>query len=56
MKNIYDRIFKNYKTSLFGVAVMAIGFVFVWFGKASMTELTAFISGALVLIFSKDGE
>lgn len=54
MKNIYDRIFKNWKTSVFGVVIIAIGFLFVWFGKASMTELTAFISGALVLLFSKD--
>ena len=54
MKNIYDRIFKNWKTSIFGLVIIAIGFLFVWFGKASMTELTAFISGALVLLFSKD--
>lgn len=54
MKNLYSRIFKSWKTTAFGLGVLAIGFVFVWYGKASMTELTAFISGALVLIFSKD--
>jgi multisubunit Na+/H+ antiporter MnhG subunit len=54
MKNIYSRIFKNWKTTVFGLVIIAIGVGFVWFGKASMAELTAFISGALVLIFSKD--
>jgi hypothetical protein len=39
---------------VFGLGIMAIGFGLVWFDKASLTELTAFVSGALVLIFSKD--
>lgn len=54
MKLIHDRIFKNWKSSLFGCSIILIGFVLVWFGKASLTELTAFISGGLVLLFSKD--
>jgi hypothetical protein len=28
----------------------------VWCEKATLTELTAFIAGGLVLIFSKDGK
>lgn len=54
MKNIQDRIFKNWKSSIFGCSIILIGFLFVWFGKASLTELTAFISGGLILLFSKD--
>ena len=51
-----DRIFKNWKSTTFGLVVIGIGFVFVWFEKASMTELTAFIAGGFLLIFSKDGK
>jgi amino acid permease len=51
-----ERIFKNWKSTSFGLVVIAVGFVFVWFEKATMTELTAFIAGGMVLIFSKDGK
>jgi len=51
-----DRIFNNWKSTTFGMVVIAVGFIFVWYGKASMTELTAFIAGGMVLIFSKDGK
>ena len=51
-----DRIFKNWKSTALGLTVMAVGFILVWFEKATLTEFTAFIGGGLVLLFSKDGK
>jgi hypothetical protein len=49
-----DRIFKNWKTSLLGLGLIIAGLVFVWFEKASLTELTAFIGSGVVLMLVKD--
>jgi hypothetical protein len=49
-----DRIFKNWKSTALGLGVMAVGFILVWFEKATLTEFTAFIGGGLVLLFTKD--
>jgi hypothetical protein len=51
-----DRIFKNWKSTALGLGVMAVGFILVWFEKATLTEFTAFIGGGLLLLFSKDGK
>jgi len=51
-----DRIFKNWKSTALGLGVMTVGFILVWFEKATLTEFTAFIGGGLLLLFSKDGK
>jgi len=54
MSEIKERIFANWKTTLLGVTVLIAGLVLVYLEKASLAELTAFVSGALVLLISKD--
>ena len=49
-----DRIFKNWKTTLLGLGLIIAGLVFVWYEKASLTELTAFIGSGVVLMRVKD--
>ena len=49
-----DRIFKNWKTTLLGLGLIIAGLVFVWYEKASLTELTAFIGSGVVLMLIKD--
>lgn len=49
-----NRIFKNWKTTLLGLGLIIAGFVFVWYEKASLTELTAFIGSGVVLMLVKD--
>jgi hypothetical protein len=56
MNEIKERIFSNWKTTVLGVAVLICGFALVYMEKASLAELTAFISGALVLLIAKDGK
>lgn len=53
-KKMIDRIFKNWKTTLLGVGLIIAGLLFVWFEKATLTELTAFIGSGLVLMLVKD--
>ena len=56
MSEIKERIFANWKTTTLGIAVLICGLVLVYLEKASLAELTAFVSGALVLLISKDGK
>jgi multisubunit Na+/H+ antiporter MnhG subunit len=56
MKEIKERIFANWKTTTLGIAVLIAGMVLVYFEKATMNELTAFITGAFILLISKDGK
>ena len=49
-----DRIFKNWKTTLLGLGLIIAGLFFVWFEKATLTELTAFIGSGVVLMLVKD--
>ena len=53
-KKMINRIFKNWKTTLLGVGLIIAGLLFVWFEKATLTELTAFIGSGLVLMLVKD--
>lgn len=53
-KKMIDRIFKNWKTTLLGIGLIIAGLLFVWFEKATLTELTAFIGSGLVLMLVKD--
>ena len=56
MSRIKERIFANWKTTTLGVAVLIAGLVLVYLEKATLPELAAFVSGALVLLISKDGK
>jgi hypothetical protein len=49
-----DRLFRNPKTTIIGSIVMVVSFVFVWFGKASLTEVGVFITGGFTMLFLKD--
>lgn len=49
-----DRIFRNKKTTIIGIIVMVISFVFVWFEKASLTEVSVFLTGGFAMLFMKD--
>jgi hypothetical protein len=49
-----DRLFRNPKTTIIGLLVLVVSFLFVWFGKATLTELGIFISGGFALLFLKD--
>jgi hypothetical protein len=49
-----DRILRNYKTTLLGLVTMLTCFVFVWFEKATLTEVSLFFTGGFALLFVKD--
>lgn len=49
-----ERLFRNPKTTIIGSIMMVVAFVFVWFGKATLTEVSAFIMGGFALLFFKD--
>jgi len=51
-----DRIFKNWKSTALGLGVMTVGFILVWFEKATLTEVSLFITGGFALLFMKDPE
>jgi hypothetical protein len=54
MNEIKERIFSNWKTTTLGVSVLIVGFVLVWFEKATLSELTGFVAGGLLLLISRD--
>ncbi len=49
-----DRIFRNPKTTLIGLILMALGLVLVWFEKATLAEYSAFLMGGFALMMSRD--
>lgn len=49
-----DRIFKNWKTTLAGIVMLAAGLVLVGIGKATLTEYVLFAPVCFALIFVKD--
>jgi amino acid permease len=49
-----ERLFRNPKTTIIGLAIMIVSFAFVWFGKSTLTEVSAFIMGGFALLFFKD--
>ena len=51
-----NRLFKNYKTTLLGLVVLGLTFLFVWFEKATLTEVSLFITGGFALLFMRDPE
>jgi Na+/alanine symporter len=53
---LIERIFKNPKTTILGLLIMALCFVLVWGGRATLTEVSTFMVGAFALMFFKDGK
>jgi hypothetical protein len=51
-----DRIFRNWKTTVFGFVLIIFGGVLVWFEKASLAEFSAFLMGGFALMMTKDGD
>ena len=53
---MFDRIFKNKKTTTLGILLILGALILVGFEKASLTEAGAFIVAGIGSIFSKDGK
>jgi hypothetical protein len=51
---LIERIFGNPKTTLLGLLIIALCFVLVFYEKATLTEMSAFMMGAFALMFLKD--
>ena len=51
---MFDRIFRNWKTSTLGLAIILTCFVFLWFEKTTLSEMSVFFAGGFLLLFSKD--
>lgn len=48
------RILNNWRTTILGLLILALCFVLVWFEKATLTEVSLFITGGFALLFMKD--
>jgi Na+/alanine symporter len=53
---LIERIFKNPKTTILGLLIIALCFVLVWGGRATLTEVSTFMVGAFALFFFKDAK
>ncbi len=51
---IIERIWKDPKTTVLGLLIVGLCFVLVFYEKASLTEVSAFLMGAFALLFLKD--
>jgi hypothetical protein len=49
-----DRLFRNPKTTIIGLLVLVVSFLFVWFGKSTLTEVGLFITSGFFMLFLKD--
>jgi hypothetical protein len=49
-----ERIFRNWKTTVFGIVLILFGGGLVWFEKASLAEFSAFLMGGFALMMSRD--
>jgi hypothetical protein len=49
-----DRLFRNLKTTFLGLIVLLVCFGFVWYGKATLSELGVFVVGGFSMLFLKD--
>lgn len=49
-----ERIFRNKKTTTIGLITLVVSFLFVWFEKASLTEVSVFLTGGFAMLFMKD--
>jgi len=53
-KMIIERIWKDPKTTVLGLLIVGLCFALVFFEKASLNEVGAFLMGAFALLFLKD--
>jgi hypothetical protein len=51
---LIERIWKEPKTTVLGLLIVGLCFVLVFYEKASLTEVSAFLMGAFALMFLKD--
>ena len=49
-----NRIFENWKTSILGLIILIACFIFLWFGKTTLSEISIFLLGGFALLFAKD--
>ena len=49
-----ERIFRNWKTTVIGLTILVVSLVFVWFERATLTEVSIFMMGGFAFLFSKD--
>lgn len=49
-----ERIFKNWKTSVFGFILLGFSGYLIVEAKASITDVSAFLATSIVLFYSKD--
>jgi len=49
-----NRIFVHWKTSLLGIAILITCFVFLWFEKVTLQDISLFLCGGFALLFAKD--
>lgn len=54
MNLLIERIFKNWKTTLLGLAMIIACFVLVFLEKASLTEASVFMVGGFTMLFLRD--
>ena len=50
---MFNRVFKNWKTSFLGLLFLWVGFALVATEKATLSEFGAFIATAFALFYSK---
>jgi hypothetical protein len=53
-KVLIERIFGNPKTTILGLIIIGLCFVLVFYERATLTEVSAFMMGAFALLFLKD--
>ncbi len=53
---LIERIFGNPKTTILGLIIIGLCFVLVFYERATLTEVSAFMMGAFALLFLKDGK
>jgi hypothetical protein len=51
-----DRIFANWKTTVIGLVILVVSLVFVWFERATLTEVSIFLMGGFAFLFTKDSK
>ena len=49
-----DRIFANWKTTTIGLVILVVSLVFVWFERATLTEVSIFLMGGFAFLFTND--
>lgn len=49
-----ERLFRNPKTTIIGLLVLVVSFLFVWYGKSTLNEVGLFLTSGFVMLFLKD--